>query len=302
MLTILAMPKPFQGHIATIQRNAITSWTQLRPRPEIFLFGAEPGVAEIAAELGLGYWPEVARNEYGTPLLDDALEKAHRLASHRLLCYVNSDIILLGAFLEAVAAVSRQLEKFLIVAQRLNVDVTAPIAFGAGWEENFRRETMAAGAPGSHTAIDLFVFPQRTFARVPPFAVGRAWFDQWFIKAARESSVPVVDVSRVARAIHQNHDYSHVAGGQEWSYRGVEAQKSLELYSTKPHAYTLLDVTHELVPEGKLKPVRLRRPLFVTRDWLWRIFVRNTAPVRKRLGMRRETWRKVSKKDSVSRA
>ena len=38
-LAILAMPKPFHGHIGMIQRNAIQSWTHLSPRPEIFLCG-----------------------------------------------------------------------------------------------------------------------------------------------------------------------------------------------------------------------------------------------------------------------
>jgi hypothetical protein len=69
MLTIFACPKPFTDpHIAIIQRNAITSWTLLRPRPEIILFGDEPGVTEICKELGLRHVGEVERNEYGTPL------------------------------------------------------------------------------------------------------------------------------------------------------------------------------------------------------------------------------------------
>ena len=67
MLTLFAIPKNFRGHIATIQRNAIASWTRLIPRPEIFLFGGEEGTAEIAHELGLRHFPEVARNEFGTP-------------------------------------------------------------------------------------------------------------------------------------------------------------------------------------------------------------------------------------------
>src|SRR6266853_4649960 len=47
VLTIFASAKPFHGHTGVIQRNAIASWTRLRPRPEIILFGNEPGVAEI---------------------------------------------------------------------------------------------------------------------------------------------------------------------------------------------------------------------------------------------------------------
>ena len=51
MLTIFAIPKAFRGHTATIQRNAITSWTMLHPRPEILLFGNESGTEEICREL-----------------------------------------------------------------------------------------------------------------------------------------------------------------------------------------------------------------------------------------------------------
>ena len=62
MLTLFAIPKHFRGHFATIQRNAITSWTRLTPRPEILLFGDEEGTGEIARELGLRHFPEVAHS------------------------------------------------------------------------------------------------------------------------------------------------------------------------------------------------------------------------------------------------
>ena len=52
-ITIFATPKKFDGHIGVIQRNAITSWTHIQPKPEVILFGTEPGTAELAAELGL---------------------------------------------------------------------------------------------------------------------------------------------------------------------------------------------------------------------------------------------------------
>ena len=93
-LTVLATPKSFHGHIGIIQRNAIISWTRLLPKPEIYLFGDEPGTTEIAAELHLHYLVDIAHNEFGTPLLNDLLKRARELSSTRLLCYINSDIIL----------------------------------------------------------------------------------------------------------------------------------------------------------------------------------------------------------------
>ena len=94
MLTIFALPKPFKGHFGLIQRNAISQWARLRPRPEIILFGNEEGTAEIAQEFGLRHVSEIRRNQYGTPLLSDLFEKAQTLAGCNTLCYVNADIML----------------------------------------------------------------------------------------------------------------------------------------------------------------------------------------------------------------
>src|SRR4030043_774264 len=102
MLTIFTIPKPFNGHIGIIQRNAIQSWTRIHPDCEIILFGKEPGVEEVAAEAKARYVPEISRNNYGTPLLDYVFAEVHKTAQHRLLCYVNTDIILLSEFMKAV--------------------------------------------------------------------------------------------------------------------------------------------------------------------------------------------------------
>ena len=50
MVTILTVPKPFKGHIDTIQRNAIKSWLKLYPKCEIILFGDDESIAKAAEE------------------------------------------------------------------------------------------------------------------------------------------------------------------------------------------------------------------------------------------------------------
>ena len=65
LITLFSAPKPFTNpHIATIQRNAIRSWTLL-PDVEVILFGEETGLAEAAKELGVKHIPSVACNESG---------------------------------------------------------------------------------------------------------------------------------------------------------------------------------------------------------------------------------------------
>src|SRR5271168_3590821 len=281
-LTICAVAKPFQGHIGVIQRNAITSWTKLVPRPEIILFGTEQGSAETARELGLVHIPEVARNRHGTPLLAAILERAEKHGSGNVFAYVNADIILPCEFTAGVEKVRDKFGKFLAVGRRTNLEVREPMEFGENWEEKLKVRLRKEGQLESHTGVDFFVFPRGTYRDVPPLAIGRVWFDQWCIKYARKKGLPVIDLTPFAPIVHQLHEYNHVAGGREWVYGGAEADENLVFYGEKPHAYTILSATHELLPGGKLRRVRFRREREAVREVLWKIFVEKTVTLRKR--------------------
>jgi hypothetical protein len=290
MLTIFTIPKPFKGHIATIQRNAIHSWRLLRPRPEIILFGNEEGAAQVAAELGLLHEPQIASNEYGTPLLDDLFLRAESRASSQWMCYVNADILFLSDFGGAVEQVTKAFGKFLCVSKRMNIDVPEAIRFSSDWETPIKARCRETGQPGDHTSIDVFVFPKGAYRNVPNFGIGRLWFDQWLIKAAKEEKIPVVDLSLVAPVLHQNHDYNHVDGGRERIWQGKEAEHNLRLYGGVKHACTLLDATHELTADGTFRRVRLRRLAFETQHLFWDLFVRRTVGLRNVLKMRKKFW------------
>lgn len=283
LLTLLAMPKPFEGHIGIIQRNAITSWTKLNPRPEIFLFGEEHGTAEIAAELQIGHLRDIQRNEFGTPLLNDLFQRANEVTKTPMLGYVNCDIILLQEFEDAITAIREQIGQFLAVTHRWEIDLRENLDFNA--DRPLGLEALPPGVPGHHTAIDVFVFNRDLYSDVPALAIGRAWFDQWLIKDALLHGIPVVDITKVARAIHQHHDYAHIAGGQRGAYGGEEARRNLDFYGGEPHAFTLLNATHELRRDHSMHDVHYRPEKYRLQQWLWRTFVQRTAPLRKRLRM-----------------
>ena len=126
MITLFAIPKAFVGHIGTIQRNAIRSWARL-PGCQIVLLGRDAGVAEVAAEVGADHIPDVAVNEFNTPLLDSAFRLARERARHALLGYVNSDIILLADFVETARRLP--FDDFLMAGRRWNVGIAEPIEF-----------------------------------------------------------------------------------------------------------------------------------------------------------------------------
>src|SRR6266849_4024808 len=277
------MPKLFAGHIGVIQRNAITSWTRLEPRPEIILFGHEEGVEECARELGLIHIREVARNERGTPLLADIFKRAEERGSQDVLAYVNADIILPQEFVAGVEKVRERFSKFVAVGRRTNLEVREALEFGAGWEERLEERRVREGQLESHTGIDFFVFPRGTYEQVPPLAIGRIWFDQWCIKYARKKGLPVIDLTSFAPIVHQLHDYDHVPGGKQGgAYGGAEADANLVYYAEKPHTYTILSTTHVMNQDGQIRRSLFRAQSLAVRTFLWEIFVNKTYPIRKR--------------------
>ncbi|HSV98612.1 MAG TPA: glycosyltransferase [Sedimentisphaerales bacterium] len=229
-LTIFTMPKAFSGHAAIIQKNAIRSWARLDPRPEILLFGDEPGIREMAEEIGARHVAEVARNELGTPRVDSLFEAAQSLASHGVLAYVNADIILMHDFATAVQKVQSRLSHFLLIGRRWDLDVLDEIDFHEpGWQESLRRQLDERGTPHAESGLDYFVFRKGLWSRIPPFAIGRTAWDNWLVADPQRRGVPVVDGTESISAVHQDHDYQHAVGGRHGAWNGQEAVKNRSL-------------------------------------------------------------------------
>ena len=247
MLTIFATPKAFRGHVAVIQRNAIRSWTLLRPACEIILMGNDEGTAEIAAEFSLRYVPDVARNTFGTPLVSDLFKQAQQLSVSNLFCYVNSDILLMSDFMQAIQRVVDQKSRFLLVGHRWNLDVKEILEFKPDWEEKLRSQVKKFATLAGASAMDFFVFPRGLLGEIPPFAIGRPAWDNWMLYRARSLSVPLIDATPVVMAVHQNHDYSHHPHGGLW--KGDEQLANAKLAGSAAHALSLVDTTHLLTPQ-----------------------------------------------------
>ncbi len=255
MLTIFTVPKPFRGHIGVIQRNALGSWARLEPRAQILVCGEEEGAREAAAEAGAEFVPEVARNEFGTPLLSHVFALAAERAREPLLCYVNADIVLLPDFAAAAARVAALRRRFLMVGQRWDLNVTEPLAFeDPDWAGAARRRARTDGSLHAPAGSDYFVYPRGSMGTLPEFAVGRPGWDNWFLYRARALRLPVVDATEVTTVIHQNHDYAHVARATGTDWEGPEAVRNRELMGGSEHVFTLLDATHRLTAEGLARP------------------------------------------------
>jgi hypothetical protein len=240
MLTIFSPPKPFEGHIDVIQRNAIQSWLQLGKDVEVLLLGDEKGMAGAAAELGLRQIPDVQRNALGTPLVSSIFQIARDQAKNTTLCYINADIILMDDFLDAVRRIDANFPKFLVIGQRWDLAITERLTFNQGWQEEMRKDLEARGRLHPPAGSDYFVYKAGTFEHMPPFALGRAGWDNWMIFAARAGKIPVVDATRTVTIIHQDHDYAHLPDGQP-HYRLPESEENVRLSGGRETIFSLSD-------------------------------------------------------------
>ena len=261
MLTIFTIPKTFQGHNRIIQLNAIRSWMQLSPRPTIIFLGNDAGTAEIAAELGMPHYPEVAVNEYGTPLISSVFSLGVRYAATEIVCYVNADIILLNDFLPAIGRVERKL--FLIVGRRWDLDVDSLIDYeNPDWEKQLREQLTQKGVLHPASGIDYFCFPRSLYENIPPFAIGRGSWDNWLLYRARELRVPVIDATGTITAVHANHDYAHLKDGAPHFTKNVEMKPNLDIAGGPNHLLSLDYATHLLTGTDVKRALTLRHLYF----------------------------------------
>src|SRR5262245_46924445 len=292
MITIFAIPKAFLGHIKIIQRNAIQSWTLLKPRPRLILFGNDEGTKETAEELNIEHVPSVARSEYGTPIIQDVFKQARQLSNTPLLCYINSDIILMNDFLDGVKTVSESMKQFLLCGRRWNLDVVRPLDFSEGWEEHLKQQIKISGTLEEAWAIDYFVYSSKIGNDMPPFIIGRGGWDNWFLYSVRAKGLPLIDATTSIQVVHQNHDYRHVPAGSGKSYAGPETDINLKLSGKLASEFSIKDATHEL-SSGKLKRTLHKDALVRHLDMMpklkpWtapivsmiRFFLRITKPIR----------------------
>jgi hypothetical protein len=251
-ITIFTAPKPFTNpHIATIQSNALRNWKALGAEVEIIVLGEEDGLAQAATGIGVRHLPNVARNSSGTPLVNDLFRLARENSSSHLLAYVNADILLLPNFVESARKASLQVEKFLIVGQRWDLDVQAPLEFSANWSNILRQQTQAQGKLHPPMGSDYFIFPRTCFQEIPTFAIGRAGWDNWMIYEARCRGWLTLDATADIFIIHQNHDYSHLPNSQP-HYRLPETFENVRLAGGKRTVFHLEDVKRRLV-NGQIK-------------------------------------------------
>lgn len=289
MLTLFTTAKPFEGHNGMIQRNALQSWKLLDPDVEIIVFGDDAGAAEACGELGIRHEPHVEKRS-GLNLISYMFVQARELARHKYLCYSNCDIVLMSDFWHMFKRTVTWREKFLLVAQRWDTDVTSPLDFRQpDWMERLREHALATGTQQHFDFIDFFVFPKDLYEFVPPFVVGRSYWDHWMVWKAKSLGAAVLDASEIVTPVHQNHNYAHHPQGKIGTHTDSMAKHNFALAGNGTHLLCIRDATHRVHRNGKIRRTVFRRPM-TSPGWLKfrQVIAERTFAVRKALGLRRK--------------
>jgi hypothetical protein len=298
MLTLFTTAKPFRGHSAIIQRNALQSWKLLHPDVEVILFGNDEGAAEVSAELCLRHFPNIIINPSGTKPLDSIFGQAQQTASHELLCYCNCDIILTRDFLQALEQLRKWRSRFLMIGRRWDTDITEPIDFSRPtWDKELLALAYSTGIQRGYHNIDYFLFPRDLYMEIPTLVIGRVGWDPWLVGKAHALGLPIADVSDRVCAVHQNHDYDYHPQGMAGIWQDQEARDN-QVLDRGTRRMTIEDAPWRLTAKGLVKnrfywlaPANRRwRDLDATvrgwwRTWLWHPLLNWTRPARRALGL-----------------
>jgi len=231
--------KPFQGNDAIRQRNAILSWKRLDSNPRIVVFGKE--AEEFCALHGIENYP--VKRKFGLPLVSDIFGQAQEIADGDIVCYANSDIIMDSTLPNVALNVREMQDRFLIVGQRIDLDIDEKIDFDGNWEQYLNQRLHESGRIHPPYGIDYFVWHGDVYPEIPDFLIGVVWFDNWLVWRAIYDGVPVFNASKVINVVHQEH------GGTKQPRDGKKADYNHNL-ARNNGCYLVIGVHHAIYNLG----------------------------------------------------
>lgn len=248
MITIFSAPKAFTGEFALIQHNAIKSWLAQGKDVEIILFGNDQGIKETAKKYNIKHIADIKINKYGTPKLDDIFKKANKISKNNILCYVNADIIFVNNLNTVVDKVDHTFSNYLIVGRRYDLKINRSLDFvNKLQKKGFLQLVDKTGFLKNSAWVDYFIFKRGSIRNIPPFALGRTFWDKWLIYYFHKNKVPTIDATSSIMAIHQSHSYGHVKGSKKTVWQGDEATKNIQLAGGWTHGLTIDEVEYKLI-------------------------------------------------------
>lgn len=226
-ITLASVPLPFVENKLTIdhQYNAITSWTLLSPRQDILLLGSDKGVGRVASEFGVAHVPGIERNELGDLSMRSIFRQIDANAKTDWICYIDTDVVLLDDFIPNFEFLVSNFEVFVSCAGRWDAEIPSRINFDDPlWQKHVLDAVYKLGRRGS----DYCIYPRGFYHNMPDFSIGRGHWDGWRMGYPLTQNVPLVNIERSCKAVHQRH--GHRWSGQKGTGRNKRLSKNVEAW------------------------------------------------------------------------
>ncbi len=188
-------------------------------------------------------------------------------------------------------------ERFLMIGQRWDTDITAPIEFAnQRWSDSLRALVQRTGFRQKRHYVDYFLFSRGLYDQVPPLVVGRSWWDHWLVWKALSRRVPVIDCSAAVVAVHQNHGYLYHPLGKEGTNDDDLARRNKALAANGKQLRFTVDATYSFTQKGHIRRTPFHKLAVYTLPKLVNSVIFNTLWIRKPLGLQRKNLEKLIKK------
>lgn len=226
-IILASTPKEWSGLIDIIQQNAVTNWKQqLIPDGwdfEIILYGDDVGTHEACSHFEITHVPDIECTEYGTPKIGWIFSDLQQREAE-IYIYINADIILSNEnVLQTLVDKYTQTEFFTGTAPRTGLIVTEYLQ---NWNYFYSATEAEIKIAKPRCGVDIFIFTKDTIPKMPDFALGRGFWDKWFVIACRDlatqNGIDFINFAGDFWTIHQSHDYSHlpIKNKTAWDTRG----------------------------------------------------------------------------------
>lgn len=191
------------------EKNAVNSWLSLDRSIEVIIFSEDNISNSWINSKRVSIIHTFNKHETGLPLLNSIFEEASRCSKFPILCYCNSDIILLPEFLKSISPLLECSGFFLGVSQRIDIAIEFEIDFQRDESIDQLRDIVCSmGKIHPPMGSDIFLHRRNQYTQtvMPNLLVGRPGWDNWMMYDARTRFNKLVDLTGNAPAvIHQDH-------------------------------------------------------------------------------------------------
>lgn len=154
---LLSFPKPFIGHIATIQFNAFASWS-LIPGINIYVAGDDEGIEEACQMFGFTHIKNVPTSNLKTPYLNPVFDwLAGQSCANDIIVYVNADIVLQPSLLALIDQL--KYADYLVAARRYNIDINERLDRSAECFLSLQKQAIGISHISKSFSSDIFILP-----------------------------------------------------------------------------------------------------------------------------------------------